>query len=1105
MMDIAAWLKDLGFEAFTDVFEENGIDASFLPELTNEDLKDLGVVRLADRKRLLKAIGQLFPDAGSNRRPEELQADLGQPALSGGERRQVTVLFADLTNFTSLSNELGAEAMHGLLNRYFTALDEIVIGYGGSIDKHIGDNVMAVFGAPMAHHNDPERAVRAARDMHVSVQELSRAIDRDLQAHIGIASGQVIAGGTGSDAYREYTVTGETVNLASRLQDLASGGDTFLSDDVVRSTMAVADYASVGEVDVKGFPHPLKVWRLEKLRNTARAEYRSPFVDRATERRLFSGLFADCLETRSGQSILIRGEAGIGKSRLIRELETMALALDFRCHKAQVHDFGLRQDHDSMAAFILSLLSIPADSSMEDAISLVDSWVANNSIDANQHACLNDLLGHPQPVALRSLFDAMDGAARTGGKQAFLTRLLTMVCDQHPVMVCIEDIHWASTQTLELVAHIASTVTDIPLLLVMTSRIVGDPLDQRWRTSLHGKTITTLDLGSLPLDDAKTVAGAFPECDEIKVQACIERAGGNPLFLEQLLLDAGQSVAQEVPGSIQSLVQARMDRLGSEDKDALQAASVIGVQTPLEIIRYILDKPFYDVDRLAEHFLLNRNGEDCYFSHALIRDSVYAALLRDRKQLLHARAAAWFKGRDAILYAQHLDRAEAPEAATAYQAAARQEAKAYRFDHALELADQGLRVAVSSEDRFRLDLLRGDLLRELARPGDAIEVFRSLTSKEAEKIDLCRAWIGIASCVRILGGYKEGFEALTQAEPMADGPATRGELSDIAYYQGCLQFAAGQVDECLRHHQRSCDTAREAGDAEREARALSGLGDAYYGKGAMKTALSVFQACHEICQEHGFGRIDVGSGHMKGVIRRYLNEFEAAIEDMENAVSMAIAVGNTRTELIASIILGEFLTDHCEAEPAYAALDRALSIANSLGNERYRTYALYEKGLALWHDPDRRGEAESLIDDALTVCRTIEMSFLGPRVLAAKALLVSDARKRRALLHEAEAVIASGCNAHNGLWFYRHAAEACLNFSDWDEADRYALALETYPQAETLPWASFFASRARILAAFGRGARDETTHFELRRLREEAEAIGLKSVLPSLQIAEAEF
>ncbi len=244
-------MRGLGLEEYAEAFAENGIDAALLPELTNEDLKDLGVARLADRKRLLKAIAGISEGDGKG----ETQPSPSTP--SEGERRQVTVLFADLSGFTQLSKELGAEETHVLLNRYFDAVDGIVEGYGGNIDKHMGDNVMAVFGAPVAHDDDPLRAVRAALDIHDRMATLSEDVGYQLQAHVGIASGQVVASGTGSDAHREYTVTGDSVNLASRLQDQAAPGDTLVSDALHHAVAAVVDCEPLGEVEVKGLDAPV--------------------------------------------------------------------------------------------------------------------------------------------------------------------------------------------------------------------------------------------------------------------------------------------------------------------------------------------------------------------------------------------------------------------------------------------------------------------------------------------------------------------------------------------------------------------------------------------------------------------------------------------------------------------------------------------------------------------------------------------------------------------------------------------------------------------------------------------------------------------------------
>ena len=226
-MDIGNWLRSLGFGEFVEAFAENGVDLAILRELTNEDLKDLGVARLADRRAILKAVTQISSDNANT-------ANSGR-STSIGERRQVTVLFADLSNFTRLSTQIGAEETHAMLNRYFELVDKIIESYGGRVDKHIGDNVMAVFGAPIAHDDDSLRAVFAAIEIQEQMASLPTDFGDCLQTHIGIASGRVVASGTGSVAHHEYAVTGEAVNLASRLQDQAGPGETLISDSLFRA------------------------------------------------------------------------------------------------------------------------------------------------------------------------------------------------------------------------------------------------------------------------------------------------------------------------------------------------------------------------------------------------------------------------------------------------------------------------------------------------------------------------------------------------------------------------------------------------------------------------------------------------------------------------------------------------------------------------------------------------------------------------------------------------------------------------------------------------------------------------------------------------------
>jgi class 3 adenylate cyclase len=282
-----------------------------------------------------------------------------EPAVpASGERRQVTILFADIAGFTELSSLLDAEELHGLVSQFFAAADGAIENYGGTVDKHMGDAVMALFGAPVAHGDDPLRAVRAAFDIHGAMEALSAELGRELRVHVGIASGEVVAGGLGSAQSQEYTVLGDSVNLASRLDGLAEAGQTLIAEAVQRAVLHDVDCESLGEVAVKGLDKPVRVWRARGLADAAPAGARGRLVGRKSELRQFAGVLEACREAGAGQTVVLRGEAGIGKTRLVEEFAALALAQGFSAHKSLVLDFGVGKGQDAIRLLVQSLLGL---------------------------------------------------------------------------------------------------------------------------------------------------------------------------------------------------------------------------------------------------------------------------------------------------------------------------------------------------------------------------------------------------------------------------------------------------------------------------------------------------------------------------------------------------------------------------------------------------------------------------------------------------------------------------------------------------------------------------------------------------------------------------
>lgn len=827
-MNVTAWLEGLGLERYAEAFADNDIDADTLPVLTADDLKEIGVASLGHRKKLLTAIADLVEGGADVEAPALPDAPVPPPE---GERRQVTVLFADMPGFTRMTSARDAEEVHSLLNRYFEAVDGVVRRYGGAVDKHIGDAVMAVFGAPVAHDDDPERAVRAALDMHAAA-----ALDTPVTLHISIASGQVVASGTGSDAHREYTVTGESVNLASRLQDQAGPGQTLISDTVRQALRSAFDGEELADVRVKGIDRAIRVWRVNGIGGGV-ASSDIPMVDRQAERRQFAGALAACRETASGQVTHVRGEAGIGKSRLIEEFRAVAAGEGFACHGAQALDFGAERGQDAIGMLVRGLLGLAPRAGEDERRAAASRAVADGLVDAERMVFLNDLLDLSQPAELNALNDAMDETARVGGRRDTVAGLVQRAAVEQPTMLTIEDLHWADAQVLACLAAVAGRGGEHAVLMVLTSRLEGDPIDEAWRAATRGASLMTMDLVPLRESDALELASHYGGAAESLVRNCVVRSEGNPLFLDQLLRNAEEGSADALPGSMRSIVLARMDGLAARDKAALQAATVIGQRFSLAALRVVADDATYDCGVLVRHFLLRPEDGDFMFAHALVREGVYGSLLSDRRAALDRRAAEWFADDDPVLRAEHLGCAGDAAAPAAYLEAARSLAAAYHYDRALALAEDGLALAGGDEDRCALACRRADLLQALGRIGESIEAYRQALDLPATDADRCRMWIGIAAGVRLLGGYDEGIEALDRAEALADGSAMAHERAQIHHYRGNFYFSAGDIDGCLAQQEKAVALAEQAGDPEWQARALGGLGDAYYARSRMAAAL----------------------------------------------------------------------------------------------------------------------------------------------------------------------------------------------------------------------------------------------------------------------------
>lgn len=1096
MSSIADWLKDLGLADYVDVFEREDIDVDAVRDLTEEDLREIGLP-MGPRKKLLRAIAALNAAISTPMIPAEA-LDTEEPA---GERRQVTVLFSDISGFTKLSAEIGAEATHSLLSAYFSRADAIIANFGGTVDKHIGDSVMAIFGAPVAHGNDPERAVRAAAAIQAIMPDVSTEVGREVQVHIGVASGQVVASGVGGDG--RYTVTGSSVNLASRLTDKAGPGEILISDLVHHALGGIDTATDMGGLDLKGIVEPVRAWQLASLTEAGRAHIDRPFVGRDTELEQFRAALDICKSRHSGQVILLRGEAGIGKTRLTEEIERIAEGRGYQSHRVLILDFGAGKGQDAPRALARSLLNLPSPSQKAARADAAEQALAEGLILPDQSVFLNDLLDLPQAPDQLALYDAMENSRRNQGKVETLTALVRVHSEVAPLLIMIEDVHWAESLVVDQLAELVRAIADKPVLVVLTSRIEGDRIDATWRATISPTPIATLDLRPLRPEDSLKMASEFFDVASKFAQSCVERADGNPLFLEQLLRGAEAATDHAVPGSVQSIVQARLDALETADKRALQSASALGQRFDLEALRHMIGDGGYTCTTLIERHLVRPQGEMFLFAHALVREGVYGSLLTEPRRELHRRAADWYCERDLTLTAEHLDLAEDEFAAQAYLDAANAQSRTLNFNEAVRLATRGLEIVGNGELSAEIGCALAEAQLSIGETESAIASFRRALERsntgELKRLVL----IGLAGALRLADLREEALTVLDQADQIPTGSDDTAARVQVHSLRGNAYFTLGRLDECMSEHQKAHDLAKTHGLVAGEAQALGGLGDAHYLHGRMRTASEKFEACVALAKEHGLKGIEVANLSMVSWSLIHLNEDETALDSGQRAEAMGKQVNHLRATILGQMVVGFLLLRKGETDEAIGKHAEALELCKQTGYKQFEVQTRVDMARANLFVGNHE-EANRQIEKALSLIREVGASFLGPYVLALASRFASTSNQRRELIEEAETLLDGGQTvSHNHFHFPEIAIPHALAHGAWDEAERHMRRLERFTTPEPLPRSAQMIEATKDLIAWGRGSRHPERADRLIRMAADLRATNLHEfadVMRSLDI-----
>jgi len=675
-VDIAVWLRGLGLEQYEAAFRANAVDASVLPRLTAEDLKDLGVTLVGHRRRLLDAIAALGA--------EPAVADV--PVRVAAERRQLSVMFCDLVGSTALAVRFDPEDLREIEGAYHRVVAETVGCYGGFVAKNMGDGVLVYFGYPEAHEDDAERAVRAGLAVIDAVGRL--ATPEPLNVRLGIASGLVVVGDLiGAGAAQERGVVGETPNLAARLQAVAQPGTLVIAESTRRQIGALFECADLGAQRLAGFAQAQHVWRVvdesgvvsrfEALRSEA-----TPLVGRDEELDLVLRRWEQA-KAGEGRVVLISGEPGIGKSRLAAALSE---SIQVEGHTRLRYFCSPHHQDSALYPFITQIehtAGFARDDAPEEKLGKLKKLLAPAASGDDETALLAELLSLPNSVADLNL------SPQRKREMLFeaLLRQLEAVARRQPVLMVFEDAHWVDPTSRELLDLRVDRARRLAVLLIVTFR---PEFQQAWSGQTH---VTVLGLNRLGERDVtalvRGLAGNTPLGSQI-VEEIVERTDGVPLFIEELTkavletgdrtaaLTASPSVASAIPATLHASLIARLDRIGAAAKEVAQVGAVLGREFGYELIQPVAQRSEADLQtalaQLTDAGLLFCRGlapQSSYlFKHALVQYAAYSTLLRARRQQLHARVAALLEQhfadlieRQPELLAHHLTAAGATERA----------------------------------------------------------------------------------------------------------------------------------------------------------------------------------------------------------------------------------------------------------------------------------------------------------------------------------------------------------------------------------------------------------------------------------------------------------
>jgi class 3 adenylate cyclase/predicted ATPase len=843
MDSIKQWLDEQGLAQYAEVFEANDIGIDVLHTLTDQDLQALGV-SLGNRKRVLEALKDTAPSVG--RVPPAAQAPENPPTKSEatGERRQLTVMFCDLVGSTALSEKLDPEELRSLLHNYRTVCGEVIARYEGFVARYVGDGILTYFGWPKAHEEDAERALRAALEIVQAVR--SAFVTETLSVRIGIATGPVVVGEQAGVGEQSKLAIGSTPNLAARLQGLASADQIVIASSTRRLVRNAFDLTDLGEHELKGISEPVHAWRVIAV-GAAASRFEAaahgaviPLVGREQELGLLIDRWQQA-QQGEGQVVLLSGEPGIGKSRILNtfreKLETQGVAtLRFQCSPYHVNS-AFYPSIDNFERVLKFGRDEAPDSKLDKLETLLVTQLGRPLADVRFIASMlsipyevryGELPMTPQKFkdeTLRTLVDLSEASAK-----------------KQPTAMLFEDAHWADPTSLEVMDLLIDRVKKTPLLIVLTHR---PEFQSRWSQQGH---VSALNLSKLTRAQSGAIVGKLAHGKEFPIgllDQILDKTDGVPLYVEELtksilesgeLKDAGNHYdyaggarSVTIPATLRDSLMARLDRFAPV-KEIAQIGAAIGREFSYAMITAVAPQSNAEIDvaldQLTDSGLAFRRGtppDSTYtFKHALVQDAAYDSLLKSRRQTLHAKIAGVIedqftdtKNTKPEVLAHHLTLAGETEAAIPFwQKAGESALKRMVLNEAISHLNKGMELVATLAQSPERD---GKELELRVLLGTAWLAFRGWAAPEvwssfhpalalAKTLDhhdaLLPVYFGLYSNVLVQGRPAESLKWVTEMLNAAKVTGDSGLLI-VAHWAACAsRFYCGELVESRTHGDR---------------------------------------------------------------------------------------------------------------------------------------------------------------------------------------------------------------------------------------------------------------------------------------------------------------